>query len=261
MFNLIMAKILIEIKRMIALILPIFIIILFPLNSFAEDIDIKITSFNHNMSFPEKSTKMPDGKFQFKPAENAKPSGYIEIFFTVNVETKSIKSKVKRIFKVGGDYFYYFVACDNGNAFQTESQPVPSVNPYVASINDHNMLDSNVAMQMYKTDDLKQQESAIWLLWKLQYGEMVADLVNKLVKGNESDKISSAVTISTFRLYHPLINQAVQKRLAEMQYKPGIIDGILGSRTIAAIKQFQKDHDIDITGWLDEATLIKLFNK
>jgi hypothetical protein len=37
-------------------------------------------------------------------------------------------------------------------------------------------------------------------------------------------------------------------------YAPGPIDGLLGDRTKAAISRFQKAHDIDVTGNLDQAT-------
>lgn len=42
-----------------------------------------------------------------------------------------------------------------------------------------------------------------------------------------------------------------QKRLADLGYNPGPIDGDLGPRTIAAVKSFQRDIDIPIDGRID----------
>ena len=57
--------------------------------------------------------------------------------------------------------------------------------------------------------------------------------------------------------YDPLTKRA-QKRLAELEYDAGPIDGKIGPKTIAALKKFQQDHDLAVTGKLDEETLRKL---
>lgn len=49
-----------------------------------------------------------------------------------------------------------------------------------------------------------------------------------------------------------------QKRLKCGGYNVGPIDGIHGSQTTAAIKAFQKGHDLDVNGKLDNATAHKL---
>lgn len=46
----------------------------------------------------------------------------------------------------------------------------------------------------------------------------------------------------------------VQARLHNLGYNPGPIDNIMGPRTERAIKIFQKEHDIEITGEPDDAT-------
>ena len=214
--------------RMFNVLITVMICTLFYLTvSLAEEIEIKISSTDSKYNNQTRTQKMEDGTFQFVPDENAKPIGYIKVNFTVNGKAKSFKTELRNIFKLGGDYFYYFFECDNGNAFQSEQRPVPSVSPFVRSIEDYNKLDLNVAMQMYRTGDIKQQESAVWIVWKLDYGEQTADILKGLVNGNDIEKLSAAGTISTFRIYHPLINQAVQRRLHEMGYKPGSIDGVL----------------------------------
>jgi uncharacterized protein len=51
----------------------------------------------------------------------------------------------------------------------------------------------------------------------------------------------------------PLVEQA-QQRLQELGYNPGPADGIMGSKTIAAIKKFQQDIQLPTTGKLDTST-------
>lgn len=45
-----------------------------------------------------------------------------------------------------------------------------------------------------------------------------------------------------------------QKRLTELGYNPGPVDGMMGQKTETAIKNFQKDQGLAITGKLDEGT-------
>lgn len=46
-----------------------------------------------------------------------------------------------------------------------------------------------------------------------------------------------------------------QKVLQQQYYNPGPADGVMGRRTILALKYYQKDHGLPVTGTLDEATL------
>lgn len=50
----------------------------------------------------------------------------------------------------------------------------------------------------------------------------------------------------------------VQKRLQNLGFPPGPIDGIMGPKTRSAIAQFQKSQGMEATGQLDEATRQKL---
>lgn len=54
---------------------------------------------------------------------------------------------------------------------------------------------------------------------------------------------------------------AVQARLKNLGYNPGRIDGCLGPRTRAAIKRFQADQDLDVTGEPDDATIAALLDE
>jgi peptidoglycan hydrolase-like protein with peptidoglycan-binding domain len=49
-----------------------------------------------------------------------------------------------------------------------------------------------------------------------------------------------------------------QKRLVELGYDPGPLDGIWGSKTEEAVKEFQKDNNLPISGFLDDNTKRKL---
>jgi ankyrin repeat protein len=58
----------------------------------------------------------------------------------------------------------------------------------------------------------------------------------------------------------PTIYQ-VQKKLKELGYDPGPPDGIWGKKTISAIKRFQRDNGLTVTGQLDEQSRTKLIAK
>jgi N-acetylmuramoyl-L-alanine amidase len=53
---------------------------------------------------------------------------------------------------------------------------------------------------------------------------------------------------------------ALQARLKNLGYQPGRIDGCLGPRTRAALRRFQADQDLDVTGEPDDATLEALLD-
>lgn len=47
----------------------------------------------------------------------------------------------------------------------------------------------------------------------------------------------------------------IQKRLAAEGYDPGTADGVWGPQTEAAVRNFQKDQDLNATGQLNEETI------
>ena len=51
----------------------------------------------------------------------------------------------------------------------------------------------------------------------------------------------------------------IQKKLLELGYDPGSYDGIWGKKTSSAIKNFQQDNGLPVTGTLDERSKEKLF--
>jgi len=52
--------------------------------------------------------------------------------------------------------------------------------------------------------------------------------------------------------------QEAQQRLQVLGYEPGSVDGSMGARTIAALKKFQADDGLAVTGVLDQKTLAAL---
>jgi hypothetical protein len=57
--------------------------------------------------------------------------------------------------------------------------------------------------------------------------------------------------------YNPITQQA-QTNLSAQGLKPGTLDGVMGNNTITAIKAFQQQSGLPVTGSLDSATLQKL---
>lgn len=51
---------------------------------------------------------------------------------------------------------------------------------------------------------------------------------------------------------------AAQRRLAELGFDPGPVDGKPGARTAAAIREFQRQHGLDVNGRLDAPTSAQL---
>ncbi len=49
--------------------------------------------------------------------------------------------------------------------------------------------------------------------------------------------------------------QEAQQRLHLLGYEPGTADGIMGSKTVLAVKKFQADHGLAVTGTFDPKTL------
>jgi len=52
--------------------------------------------------------------------------------------------------------------------------------------------------------------------------------------------------------------RSVQQALADLGYNPGPVDGIMGKMTRIALKQYQRDYDLPVTGRLDDDTLASL---
>ncbi len=57
--------------------------------------------------------------------------------------------------------------------------------------------------------------------------------------------------------YDPIVENT-QQRLTELGYDPGPVDGKMGRKTENAIRKFQEDNNLSVTGKVDEETIQKL---
>ncbi len=55
--------------------------------------------------------------------------------------------------------------------------------------------------------------------------------------------------------------RSVQRVLAEQGYNPGPVDGMMGKKTRLALRQYQWDYNLPVTGRIDESTLSSLGTK
>ena len=51
--------------------------------------------------------------------------------------------------------------------------------------------------------------------------------------------------------------EEMQKALKEQGHDPGEIDGVIGPKTVSALKSYQRQHGLEETGRPDDATLTK----
>lgn len=65
-----------------------------------------------------------------------------------------------------------------------------------------------------------------------------------------SNQVTAVATVSQ--------NKQVQQKLKELGYYNGAIDGIFGSKTIQAVKNFQRDYGLTVDGVVGKNTLAKL---
>ena len=71
-------------------------------------------------------------------------------------------------------------------------------------------------------------------------------------KGEEAAGVVAPVSMS--------VNE-MQQRLSELGYKPGVADGKMGPRTTNALKKFQHDRKLAVTGTLDAETMRELHKR
>lgn len=81
------------------------------------------------------------------------------------------------------------------------------------------------------------------------------------VSGTEEDRIkayTSFLTSSAEFVRSRLAGARVQECLQAAGYDPGPVDGVIGPRTIAAVRAFQGDHGIRVSGIVDAETRLAL---
>ncbi|MEK6564766.1 MAG: peptidoglycan-binding protein [Candidatus Omnitrophota bacterium] len=90
---------------------------------------------------------------------------------------------------------------------------------------------------------------------------LVSSLQEALDKeAKERAKLAERLDVLTGK-YKPTPNSSIKQIQIALQnagYDPGAIDGLMGSRSRKAIRDFQKDNGLEITGKIDKATWEKL---
>ena len=90
---------------------------------------------------------------------------------------------------------------------------------------------------------------------------LVSSLQEALDKeAKERAKLAERLDVLTGK-YKPTPNSSIKQIQIALQnagYDPGAIDGLMGSRSRKAIRDFQKDNGLDITGKIDKVTWEKL---
>lgn len=78
--------------------------------------------------------------------------------------------------------------------------------------------------------------------------------------GSEADKAKtdSAAAAPAAKAVEPMSVADMQKRLAALGYPVGAADGVMGKKAVDALKAFQKDNKLAVTGELNNETITKL---
>jgi len=95
----------------------------------------------------------------------------------------------------------------------------------------------------------------IFIVFFVLAGVFIAPLRNYMNNLFSKDKARSEEKqlIGIVSVYNPQV-QLIQKILKEAHYNPGVADGVMGAKTRAAIKNFQKDKGLQPTGTVDSKT-------
>ena len=78
--------------------------------------------------------------------------------------------------------------------------------------------------------------------------------------GSESDKGKTelAAAAPVAKTAEPMSVADMQRRLAALGYPVGAADGVMGKKAVDALKAFQKDNKLAVTGELNNETITKL---
>lgn len=76
-----------------------------------------------------------------------------------------------------------------------------------------------------------------------------------------STKANSSDAVKVDSRSRPLTNIEIQKRLLSLGYKAGSANGVMGAKTVEALKKFQADNELTVTGVADDETVAKLAQK
>ena len=107
--------------------------------------------------------------------------------------------------------------------------------------------ESNENVESYLRKQLYDKISANLSTSSQYQSQKIVEQVTTSVSAQSNNTTPSSMSVSQ-----------VQKKLTEMGYQLGLSDGVMGKKTIAAIRNFQKDNKLPVTGQIDKATIEKL---
>ncbi|PYE84226.1 peptidoglycan-binding domain-containing protein [Pseudoroseicyclus aestuarii] len=73
-----------------------------------------------------------------------------------------------------------------------------------------------------------------------------------------SDEAQSAQATETALGLNPLTRRLVEARLDGLNLEPGGVDGVFDENTRRALRRFQTDRELEVTGYLNEQTVVRL---
>lgn len=77
----------------------------------------------------------------------------------------------------------------------------------------------------------------------------------------QDDSSQTSIRPSSDHQFKPVTTMEIQRLLLALGYQPGTADGVMGKRTVDALKKFQQDNNLPKTGQADYATIGKLRQK
>jgi len=57
---------------------------------------------------------------------------------------------------------------------------------------------------------------------------------------------------------NPITARLVEAKLDQLGLNPGAVDGVFDDATRRALRRYQRDRDLSVTGYLDEGTVVRL---
>ena len=99
---------------------------------------------------------------------------------------------------------------------------------------------------------------SIQVPWQAKTGETYAFEVSQWLTGIIMGGYTLVIEVRETETVTKEIILELQKKLTELGYNLGPIDGIWGNKTIAAVEKFQRDNGLPVTGKIDEETKKKL---
>ena len=124
-----------------------------------------------------------------------------------------------------------------------------SLGYYTGTIDGINGPQTRAAIKRYETDnELKARgQPSSELLDHIQFNQRIRDAVKQSERSDETELEGGSVKI-----------RLVQTGLSELGYTPGPVDGVLGEQTKQAIRTFEQDRRLKVTGQVSDVLVREL---